>query len=136
HPPGDSCQYFSDMLYLLSPHIDGMTIHAYTHGSDPNLIYSEVKMAAPFNNREFHFRAYRDFARVIPAELRNLPLFLTEAQPAPSSCDADGWIPSQTRGWVPNAFGEINEWNNTPNNQAFQGLVLFRWSDTCNAWRI
>jgi hypothetical protein len=136
NPLGDWVQYLEDILYLLSPDLDGITLHAYTHGADPNLVTSEAKMNAPFNNRYYHFRAYRDFMRIIPSELRNLPVVITEAQPAPSGCETEGWIPSQAQGWVSRAYTEINAWNAGANNQSIQSLVLFRWSGSCNAWRI
>jgi F5/8 type C domain/Ig-like domain from next to BRCA1 gene len=133
---GDWVQYLQDLLNLVKGGCDGITLHAYTHGADPGLVFSEAKMNPPFASRNYHFRVYREFMNVIPAELKGLPVFVTEAQPTPDGCDNGGWIPNQTHGWIGNAFKEINDWNIVAGNQSIQALVLFRWSDACNAWRI
>ncbi|MEP7198183.1 MAG: NBR1-Ig-like domain-containing protein, partial [Chloroflexota bacterium] len=139
NPSGDWVQYFADILNALEPNnVDGISLHAYTHGADPNLVVSDGKMDPPFNHRSFHFRTYRDFMQAIPAELKRLPVFITEAQPAPEGdgCNAGGWIPQQSGSWAAKAYQEINDWNNAQNNQPIQALLLFRWQPSCNAWSI
>ncbi|MBK8045864.1 MAG: hypothetical protein IPK16_01220 [Anaerolineales bacterium] len=52
NPNGDWVQYFQDLLTLVGPDgCDGFTVHAYTQGSDPGLISSPAKLAAPFQMR-------------------------------------------------------------------------------------
>ncbi len=124
NPAGDWVRYFADVLFQITVQggaADGLALHAFTHGYDPNLISSEERAGGNYSVRHWHFRAYRDFlATVIPA-MRNLPVFITEAQPA-----EPGWI-NQNRSWVQAACAEINEWNSNPANQPIQALSFFRW---------
>jgi hypothetical protein len=121
NPNGDWIIYFRDILTLLGPQsCDGMAIHTYTHGSDPNLITSDAKMNPPFQNRHFEFRTYRDFMNAIPGDMRDLPVYITETdQDVP-------WL-DQNTGWVQRAYGEIDYWNQQPGNQQIRSLVLYRW---------
>lgn len=118
---GDWVLYFLDILNALGPTgLDGITLHTYTHQADPNLITSSQKMNPPFANRHFEFRAYMDFMNAIPAAMRSLPVYITETnQDVP-------WH-DQNIAWIQRAYGEINWWNQQPNNQQIQALVLYRW---------
>jgi hypothetical protein len=79
NPNGDWVRYFQDILTLLGPkQCDGFTLHAYTHGDDPGLIYSEAKMNPPFQDYHYHFFTYRDFMNAVPANMRHLPAYITE----------------------------------------------------------
>ncbi len=128
---GDWIKYFSDILNLVKPNCDAIALHSYTHGTDPKLVLKDEPMAS-FPQYNFQFRAYRDFMRAIPPELRNLPVFITETQPTP---DTGGWLP-EARGWVSNAYKEINDWNSSANNQPIQCLLLFRWEEGNPTWSI
>lgn len=121
NPNGDWVQYMQDILRLLGPlACDGIALHTYTHGSDPNLIHDPSKMNPPFQNRHFHFYTYRDFMNAIPADMRHLPVYLTETdQDVP-------WL-DQNTGWVRNAYAEINWWNQQTGNQQIRALILYRW---------
>jgi hypothetical protein len=87
-----------------------MTVHTYTHGTDPNLINDAGKMNPPFQNRHYHFFAYRDFMNAVPANMRALPLYITETD------QDEAWL-DQNTGWVKRAYAEINWWNTQGNNQ-------------------
>lgn len=118
---GDWVRYFRDILAILGPEgCDGMTLHTYTHGQDANLINSEVKMGDPFQNRYYEFRAYQDFMRAVPPNMRHLPVYITETDE-----DAE-WL-DQNIAWVQRAYGEINWWNRQTGNQQIQSLCLYRW---------
>lgn len=121
NPNGDWVQYFHDILLLLGQDgCDGITLHTYTHQADPNLIRSDAKMNAPFQDRHYEFRAYQDFMQVIPATMRHLPVYITETdQDVP-------WLDANI-GWVQQAYGEIDWWNRQPGNQQIRALVLYRW---------
>ncbi|HRJ43003.1 MAG TPA: peptidoglycan DD-metalloendopeptidase family protein, partial [Caldilineaceae bacterium] len=121
NPEGDWVQYFRDILVALGPAgCDGITLHAYTHGSDPALIRSGGKMNQPFQNRHYHFFTYRDFMEAIPGDMRHLPVYITEAD------EDDPWEDAN-RGWIKEAYAEINRWNQTPGNQQIRSLILYRW---------
>lgn len=117
---GDWVQYFADILNLLGQDVDAISIHTYTHGQDPSLVFSESTMNPPFQDYHWHFRAYRDFMAAIPTALRNRPVYITETDQNIAWRDANS-------GWVRNAFQEINDWNLYPNRQPIQALILFRW---------
>lgn len=118
---GDWIQYFQDVLTLLSPDkCDGISIHTYTHGSDPKLIYTDAFMNPPFQKRQYNFRTYQDFMNAIPRSMRSLPVYLTETD------QDDAWA-NTNNGWVKRAYGEIDWWNKQPGNQVIRAVILYRW---------
>ena len=122
NPNGDWVLYFADILKLLGPtNCDGFSLHAYTHGDDPNLVVSEALMDKPFQNRRYNFRVYQDFLNAVPASMRSLPCYITETD--------QGDIPWTNRNttWVQRAYGEIDWWNRQPGNQVIRALILYRW---------
>lgn len=118
---GDWIKYFVDVLNLLGPGgLDGLTLHTYTHGPDPALIADTTTMNPPFQNRYFNFLAYRNFMDAVPAAMRELPAYITEAD------QDDPWL-DQNNGWIQAAYANIDAWNQTPGNQQIRSLVLYRW---------
>jgi len=116
----DYIQYLRDTLRAIGAnHCDGIAIHAYTHGVEPELVFSNQKMNAPFEKYNFHFRTYRDQMNAIPAEFRNLPVYLTEI-------DQDEAWENANRGWVKNAYQEIDAWNKA-GHQQIRCAILYRW---------
>ena len=121
NPDGDWCKYLTDILTILgSSQCDGIAIHAYTHGVNPELIYNNYGMDAPFQNRQYNFRAYRDFMQAIPASMRALPVYLTESD------QNDPWADTNN-GWIQRAYGEIDAWNKVAGNQKIRAVILYRW---------
>ncbi len=120
NPLGDWVQYLEDILKLLGNKCDGIALHTYTHGSDKKLIRSLATMDPPFDHRNKHFRAYRDFMKAIPASLRGLPVYITETD------QDEAWAHSNT-GWVQAAYAEIDKWNQEPTHQKIRCLLLYRW---------
>jgi len=113
---GDWLEYFD---VLMQEEIDGIALHAYTHGSDPSLITSEATMDPPYQDRRYHFRAYQDFLERLPPDKLQLPIFITE-------CDQDvPWLDENT-GWVKAAYKEIDQWNKY-NRPLIHCLCLYRW---------
>ncbi len=134
NPSGDWVKYFQDILnqcIALGQMPDALSLHTYTHGFNADLITSEDKWGAPFQNYHAHFRTYRDFLGVIPASLKAAPVFITETQAA----DPDWWR-DQNSGWIRAAFKEINDWNAVQSNQPIQALCLFRWETGEPLWSI
>jgi len=134
NPAGDWVQYFKDILtgcIQLQQPPDALALHTYTHGNTPDLITSERKMDAPFQNYHSDFRTYRDFLAVVPAGLKSAPVFITETQAADPT-----WWRNQNTGWVQAAFKEIDDWNAVATNPPVQALCLFRWQTGDNRWSI
>ncbi|RME56080.1 MAG: M23 family metallopeptidase, partial [Caldilineae bacterium] len=119
---GDWVIYFRDILAKLGPlGCDGITLHTYTHGPDPALITADTKFKdAPFQDRHYDFQCYRDFMEAIPANMRHLPVYITET-------DQDHAWHNANNGWVKAAYEEIHRWNSTPGRQQIRALVLYRW---------
>ena len=117
---GDWIQYFRDVLDLLGDAVDGISVHTYTHGQNPDFVFSDATMNPPFQNYHWHFRTYRDFMTAIPQALRDRPVYITEAD------EDDPWQDANN-GWVQNAYREIDRWNQQPSNQPIQALILYRW---------
>lgn len=114
-------EYHLAMLTAIGEgNVDGLALHAYTHGSDPGLVTSETKMAVPYQNRYYHFRTYRDFLNAHPAWARSLPCYLTEAN------ENVPWLDSNN-GWLRAAYAEIHAWNQTPGTQKIRCLIPYRW---------
>lgn len=114
-------EYHAEMLDLLGPGgLDAIALHTYTHGPDPNLVFSEAKMAPPYEDRHYNFRAYRDFVDAHPGWARSLPIYITETAQNGAWADANS-------GWVRNAYGEIDAWNQGATNQKIRALSLYRW---------
>lgn len=122
NPHGDWVRYLADILRLLGPgNCDGLTIHAYTHGDDPALVTSDVKVSdGRFANHHWHFRVYQDFMRAIPENMRRLPVYLTESN------QGDNPWADRNSGWVREAYKEIDRWNQG-GAQQIRSLVLYRY---------
>jgi uncharacterized protein YcfL len=124
NPSGDWVRYFADMLFQITAQgggADALALHTHTHGYDANFVTSDAKGTNQFQNRHWHFRAYRDFlAAVLPA-MRNLPVLITAASPLDP-----GWT-NANRGWMNAALTEINGWNSVSTNQPIQAVCFARW---------
>ncbi len=120
NPSGDWVRYFRDILLLLGPEgCDGITLHAYTHGPDPQLIQDETRLST-FSQYHQQFRVYQDFLQAVPANMRHLPVYITETN------QGDPWLDANN-GWVKAAYAEIHAWNSRPDTQKIRALVLYRW---------
>ncbi|MBN1994053.1 MAG: N-acetylmuramoyl-L-alanine amidase [Anaerolineae bacterium] len=125
---GDFIKYLRDILLAIgAENCDGVAIHAYSHGYQPQLVFNNEKMTTPpeFSKYFYNFRTYRDQMNAIPYLFKHLPVYLTEAN---GDQDPGGvrW-PDVNSGWVQNAYREINDWNQA-GNQQIRCMVLYRWS--------
>lgn len=124
NPSGDWVRYFADMLFQITAqggNADGLALHTHTHGYNGNFVSSDAKGTNNFQNRHWHFRAYRDFLGAILPAMRNLPIFVTVASPL-----EPGWT-NANRGWMQAALAEINAWNSSAQNQPIQAVCFSRW---------
>jgi len=121
NPRGDWVIYFQDIMKALGPeNCDGVTLHAYTHGANPNLTDAETRMQPPYERRRYQFRVYQDLMNAIPWNMQHLPVYLTEAD------QSDPWRNENT-GWVQRAYGEIDYWNKQHPFRPIRALILYRW---------
>lgn len=117
---GDWIKYLADTLAPLRGKCDGITLHVYTHGPEPARITSFDRMNAPFKDRYYEFRTYRQFMEAIPPSLRGLPVYITETD------QNDPWARRNT-GWVQAACAEVDKWNQDATHQKIRCLLLYRW---------
>jgi len=120
NPGGDWVVYFRHVLERLSRNVDGIAIHTYARDGNPANIASEATMAPPYHNRRSMFRTYRDFMEAIPLEARSLPVYITETNQNIAWEDVN-------RGWIREAYAEINGWNADPAHQKIRAMILYRW---------
>jgi len=124
NPSGDWVRYFADVLFQITTQgggADGLALHAHTHGYDANFVTSDAMGQNNFQNRHWHFRAYRDFLAAVLPTMRNLPAFITAASPL-----EPGWT-NANRGWMQAALAEVNQWNSNTVNQPLQAVCFSRW---------
>lgn len=127
-------QYWLNILNGLgASKVDALIIHAYTHGCDPALVTSEVKMQPPYAHIYYNFRVYRNYMSIIPSSMRTKPVYLTEcdqniecADPPPEPRNT--WN-NVNNGWVKEIYREINNWNANTANQKIRCVALFRWDN-------
>lgn len=119
---GDWIEYFKKVLQLVEGNCDGIALHTYGRSSDPATITSSETMDPPWQRYNKQFPTYKDFLRVVPASMRSLPCYITEA-------DYNGPWEDRNTTWVRRAYEEINQWNQQPGNQVIRALVLYRWGE-------
>ena len=124
---GDWLDYWSVVLTLLADAaaIDGLALHAYTHGADPSLIYSDERR----HDWLWHFRTYRDQLAVAREYVHNVPVFITECNQGDAA-----WVDVNS-GWVQNVYDEIDTWNGDHADQVIRAVCLYRWPDA-DRWGI
>jgi hypothetical protein len=114
---GDWLWYYRTMLSSIAK-CDGFSLHAYTHGTNPDLIYSDQKVEGWY----WHFRTYLDQLRVIDGFdwPLSLPAFITES-------DQDETWRDTNSGWIQNAMVEVNAHNNKAGVRKIHSCVMYRW---------
>ncbi|QQE11321.1 discoidin domain-containing protein [Planctomycetota bacterium] len=109
--------------------IDGLILHAYTHGADPALVTSEQKMGPPYQDIYYHFRVYKNLMWAIPNNMKDKPCLITECDQNTESADnaspKHAWL-NQKNGWMKAVYAEIDDWNQN-NDQPIRCVAMFRW---------
>ena len=85
-------------------------------------------MDPPFERYRFNFRCFIDFMEVIPANMRHLPVYITEAD------EDEPWLDDGSISWIQDAYDEIDRWNKTPGNQQIRAMILYRWPKFDKWW--
>ncbi len=96
---------------------DGLAVHGYSHGADPNLIWSLDKTHGWY----WHFPVIYQTIQAIPSEFATRPIHVTETD------QGDHAWADRNSGWVQNAYKSVNDHNNTPGTQKICSLALYRW---------
>ncbi|RLC77307.1 MAG: hypothetical protein DRJ03_17560 [Chloroflexi bacterium] len=135
---GCNGNWFTRMLRRIDA-LDGIALHAYTHGAAPGLITStqlfgqERHPPIRFPDKQlswqyYHFYAYRTYMDLIPGKWRDAPVFITETDQVQKN-----WTNANS-GWVKKMYAEVNDWNSNPNRQRVYCALLFRWET--NEWQV
>lgn len=143
HPPYRPLDYYEKMLAGIEQ-LDGVILHAYIHGPDPNAVTSLARFGGgtgPLWDHYFDFQIYRLFMERIPPKWRDTPVYITEmnhicrpsAAPECNDPHAMGWV-SHNSGVVRAIYQEIDRWNRTPYAQQIRCGLLYRWMG--DAWSI
>ena len=124
---GDWLEYWRLVVGILAgaDAIDGIALHAYTHGADPSLVYSNERR----HDWLWHFRTYRDQLAVAREYVHNVPVFITECNQGDVA-----WADANS-GWVQNAMEEIDTWNGDHADQVIRAVCLYRWPNA-DRWGI
>ena len=122
--------YYTTMLANIHA-LDGIILHAYTHG--PNLdavthLRRFTPETSPLADHYYDFQIYRLFMERIPAQWRDLPVYITEMNHIhrPAGEHDLGWV-NQNTGWVRKVYEELNRWNQAPYAQQIRCGLLYRW---------
>lgn len=133
--------YFQTMLADIKA-LDAVILHAYTHGPNVDAItHLQTFGDALLSDHYFDFQTYRQFMQLIPAQWKELPVYITESNhvcradnaPHCNNPASQGWTHDNI-GWVRKVYEEINSWNQTPYAQQIRALLLYRWMG--DQWRI
>jgi predicted flap endonuclease-1-like 5' DNA nuclease len=127
--------YFEEMLEGIGA-LDGLVLHAYTHGPSLEAITHLATFGDPFlGDHYFDFQTYRLFMERIPLKWQEVPVHITETNhvcrppnaPACDNPDHQGWIDANI-GWVRKVYEEIDSWNDRPYAQQIRSVLLYRWT--------
>jgi hypothetical protein len=88
--------------------IDGFAIHSYTNSNSWNAS---------------SFEEYRTLMARIPAEMRHLPVYMTEAGSGSTGTE----YPESNTGFVDLMFRNVHAWNQAPGTQKIRSVNLYRW---------
>lgn len=112
----DWLAYYKRMLTAVTD-CDGLAVHGYTHGADPNLIWSIEKQHGWY----WHFPVIYQTIQAIPARFADRPVHVTETDQGDNA-----WADINS-GWVQNAYQSVDEHNRSPGTQKIVSLALYRW---------
>jgi len=122
NPRGDWVQYLQDVYLFLQEwgfDIQATAIHTYTHGASPRLVYVDRPMDPPFEDRQFEFRAFEDYARMfVRIGLGDVPMLITETD------QNEPWV---ANGWINEAYTFVEAWNLAERKPTIGSLILYRW---------
>jgi hypothetical protein len=112
----DWLAYYKRMLAPVTE-CDGLAIHGYSHGADPNLIWSAEKVQGWY----WHFPVIYQTIQAIPPRFATRPVHVTETDQGD-----EAWL-DRNAGWVQNAYQSVDDHNRTPGTQKIYSLALYRW---------
>lgn len=117
---GDWLAYLKRVVNQLWDGADGFALHAYTHGSDPALIFSDEMQHGWY----WHFRVYRQqmvaIREIVKGAVASMLFIITETN------QGDGAWLDVNKGWVQNAYKEIDNWNKLQPLMPIRFVAIYR----------
>jgi hypothetical protein len=115
---GDWLAYQREMIAQLQRErmLDGLSLHAYTHGAHPGLVDSWDRDA---HGWLWHFNTYQEQIHNVRVEC--IPIFITE-----SNQGDDPWLDANS-GWVEAVYANVDRWNQNHPTQVVRAVCLYRW---------
>jgi hypothetical protein len=112
--------YLRDIIKALKTRADGVTIHAYTHGSALSL-FEPQPMGAPFQAYDYNFMSFCDWFQVIDESWADRLFIITETD------QNNTWL-NQDNGWLQKAYQVVDNWNQVSPFK-IAGVLPYRWKD-------
>jgi murein DD-endopeptidase MepM/ murein hydrolase activator NlpD len=112
---GDWLDYWRAMLVLIGE-CDFLTLHAYTHGVDPQLVESNQMV----NGWLWHFPVFTQMLANVPPKFIAKPAHITEA-------DQDAEWANVNSGWIQRACAFVDNHNKKAGTQKVFSISFYRW---------
>lgn len=122
---GDWLNYQARLISNVSENCEGYTLHAYTHGSDPALIYSLEQI----NGWYWHFRTYQQQMENIVSA--HAPASKKEFHITEENQGDRGWV-NQNSGYIKTAVNFLHDENQKSLQQGkptVRSLSFYRWKN-------
>jgi hypothetical protein len=106
---------------------DALFLHSKTQGPAASEIRSDAKFGSdPLRWQYLGFRAIEPYLAEVPAKYKELPVYITEANPQRKGDGSLGWdVNGDT--WLSECVDYLKTWNSVAGHQPVSGSVFYRW---------
>lgn len=103
--------------------------HGKTQSNDPKEIRSDKKFdGQPLTWQFLHFRTMETYLAEIPDRFKNVPFYITEANPQRLSNGQLGWDPNNPA-WITECMAYLKDWNADAAHHPVSGVLFYRWQN-------
>ncbi|HET7377693.1 MAG TPA: M23 family metallopeptidase [Anaerolineae bacterium] len=108
--------------------------HGKTQSNDPAEIRSDKKFDGdPLRWQFLGFRTMETYLAEIPDQFKDVPFYITEANPQRLANGQHGWDPNNAA-WITECLAYLKDWNANPANHPVSGVLFYRWAN--DQWAI
>jgi Peptidase family M23 len=101
--------------------------HGKTQSNDPAEVRSDKKFdGQPLTWQFLHFRTMETYLVEIPDRFKDVPFYITEANPQRLSNGQLGWDPNNAA-WITECMAYLKDWNANASNHPVSGVLFYRW---------
>lgn len=127
-PGSDNGAWWQEIMTTIDG-ADVLFLHSKTQSNDPAEIESDVKFSDhPLRWQFLHFRTFESSLMAVPDRFKDLPVYITEANPQRLGINRFGWQSDNTE-WIKRCKEWIEQWNSNQIHQPISGVVFYRWND-------